>query len=68
MKGGLLIYISNIKYVMKIRLNKKNNENLEKDEIYLEIQYATEIRKFSYFVDFLKFLWYSIAEDKYWRI
>lgn len=38
---------------MKIKLNKKSNENLEKDEIYLELQYCSENKEVQHLINYI---------------
>lgn len=38
---------------MKINLNKKNNENLKNDEIYLELQYCLENKEIQHFIEYI---------------
>lgn len=38
---------------MKINLNKKNNENLQEDEIYLELQCSQECQEVEQFIDYI---------------
>ena len=38
---------------MKINLNKKNNENLQEDEIYLELQCSQESQEVEQFIDYI---------------
>ena len=38
---------------MEINLNKKNNENIKKDEIYLELQYCTENKEVQHFIEYI---------------
>ena len=38
---------------MKINLKQKNNENLEKDEIYLEVHYSSNNKEIQHFLDYI---------------